>query len=72
MQWTLNQLYLRKHQKTIINQLGKHSYRKNKEFVIYFEILLADYLTKQFILNSVESSSSAPTKNQQLLKSILN
>ena len=38
---------------------------KNKDSIINFEIPPADHLTKKFILNLVEGSRSASTKNKE-------
>ena len=52
-------------QPTQINHSGKHAY-SNRQDHVNFVILPADYLTMKFILNSVEGSRTAPTRNQNL------
>ena len=44
---------------------------KNKDCIINFEIPPADNLTKQFILNPVEGSRSAPTRIPNQHQSII-
>ena len=39
---------------------------KNKDLIINFEIPPADHLIRKFILNPVESSRSAPTRNHNI------
>ena len=43
---------------------------KNRDYVINFEILPADHLTRRF-LNSVEGNRSAPTRNLSLQQSVI-
>ena len=44
---------------------------KNKDRVINFEITPADHLTKEFILNPVEGSGSAPTRSSNQNQSVM-